>query len=209
MKKILAAALIGASSVSLSAVAQENDISYNYIQAAYGKGEVDVEGYDFDFDVAGLSGSFAITDSLFLRAAYGRAESEMKFLGAKIELDNYEIGLGYRYGLAARTDLVLGASWIRSEAGVDYDEAVLFATNDFANISASESGYSLDAGFRHLLTSQFEVGASIIYSDIADDDGVELSFGALYHFANTFSVGAGYTAGEDSSVWSIGARLNF
>src|SRR5690554_5627022 len=194
MKRILSiGVVVAATGYAGSTLA--NDLSYDYLQIGYITSDAD----GIDVDGAALGGSAKLNDNVFVTAGYSRERSD-RVAGVRAEGDTYNLGLGYRYGLNQQTDLVVGASWVRGEIKLN---------SSFGSASASDNGYLLNAGLRHLLTPQLELGAVVGYSDIFDDDDTSLGLSALYHATQSLSIGLGYSVASDVDGWAVGVRLNF
>jgi hypothetical protein len=196
MKKVLTTGLLSAA-IAFSASAMASDLSYDYVDIGYVNTDA---GYGIEGDGVKLNGSISINDNVYLVAGWSSVEADLS-MGGKIKADTYELGLGYHYGLAARTDLVLGASWLRGEG-----KTTGFR---FGNVDVSDNGYILRAGLRHLLTNTFEVNAVVEHTDIMETGDTGLNLGALYHMAPNVAVGAFYTVGADEDVWGVGLRIKF
>lgn len=195
MRKAFSFGVIIAASAAYAGNTFANDLSYDYLQLSYMATDAD----GIDVDGAALSGSVKLNDNVFVTAGFGHDRSD-RVRGVRAELDSYNLGLGYRYGLSQQTDLVAGASWIRGKVKLN---------SSWGSASETDNGFSLGAGIRHLLTPQFELNAGVNYSDIFDDDDTTLNLGAIFHATAALSVGVGYSVASDVDGWGIGIRLNF
>mgnify|MGYP006299283299 CR=1 FL=1 len=110
MKKLIT--LSALSLLSVAALAEgktETGINYNEVSVGYISQGVDNDGATDTFTGYGISGSFLISDSVFLTGAYNSTNHTYDDLG-KITLSGTKIGLGYRMPLSDTTDLnVLGS----------------------------------------------------------------------------------------------------
>ncbi len=165
------------------------DFSYNYAQVSYdditfsiGSGVVDIDGDGF-----AVSGAFEITPDLFISADYKTYD-----LIAGLDLDIWNIGIGYHRSVNAKTDFVAGLEIGNLEISIlDLDI------------------WSAYAGVRHQLNGKVELGGQVKYVDYDGNDS-DTRFGAnvLYKFKKDLS---GIFALEfgDADVISIGARFEF
>src|SRR5690554_2582064 len=132
MKKAFSIGMCMAIAAAYAGNTFANDLSYNYVQLSYV--ETDVDG--LDMDEASLDGSLKLNDNVFVVAGVAHDRSD-RIGGVRAEVDSYNLGLGYRYGLNQQTDLVAGASWVRGKAELN---------SGFGSVSNSDNGYSLDVG---------------------------------------------------------------
>lgn len=189
MKKITAIFISGILSLTICVSSQAADFSYNFAQVTYddleysiGSGVVTIDGDGF-----AVSGAFEITPDLFISADYKTYD-----MVAGINLDIWDIGMGYHRSLNAKTDFVAGLAMGNIEISfLDFDTLSLYA------------------GVRHQLNDKFELGGTITYIDYDGNDS-DTRFGAnvLYAFKNDLS---GVFALEfgDVDVISLGARFEF
>ncbi|MEX0740578.1 MAG: outer membrane beta-barrel protein [Pseudohongiella sp.] len=192
MKKSVFAIAIAAALGTTTLSAQE--LNYDYIEVGYTA--MDADG--LEVDGIGANFSVSLTDDIFLISSIQDLESDEIF-GAKLDLQTYSVGLGYRAGLSDVTDATFSASWMRGE--ID--------GNNFGLGSYSGTGYDLSVGLRHLLAPQLELAGNVTYSDFEGADGTGLEIGALYHITPVISVGVGYNVADESDGWKAGVRLNF
>lgn len=195
MKKTLSIGICMAIATAYAGNTFANDLSYDYVQLSY----VATDADGLDVDGASLDGSLKLNDNVFVVAGFGHDRSD-RIAGARAELDSYNLGLGYRYGLNQLTDLVASASWVRGKIELN---------SGFGSFSDSDNGFALDVGLRHLLTPQVELNGAVRYTDIFDADDTALNLGALFHATHNLSVGVGYSVASDADGWGVGIRLNF
>jgi len=183
-------ALLGS---SMYANAGPGQFNYNYVEAQYLWTTTDVNGTDFDADIYGIRGSFKLNDTFFLTAgaAYGEVD-----IPVSNGIDVYDIGINARTSLSDKVDAYVGLS-------------VAYAKVKVATFSDSDTGYGVTAGLRFAATDKIELGASVTYLDVFDDNSTALGLTARYKLTDKFSVGAGYTVAEDTTGYGIGIRLDF
>ncbi len=191
--KLLAAAVIAMPVTSFA-----EGLSYNYIEGGYLTLEPDDTNVDFDGFRAKISG--LVSESIYLFGSYATAESD-RVAGAKLSSDTITAGLGWRTALGTATDLNLEAAYVYAESELK-DAGALSGSED-------DNGFGLTAGVRHLFSPNFEMGGSVNYVDIADDDSTSFTANALLHLTPAFSLGGAYTFGDDADGWTVGVRFNF
>ena len=184
-------AMVG--SLLLAAVplaAQAEDMSYRYLQLGYMETEIDSIGPDADG--FGTRGSFAFANNFFVFTEISKQEV------LDIDIDQYAVGLGGHYPLAANLDLVGRIGWAKIEADAG------------GGLAADDDGYLAGVGIRaragdHL---QFEAGViHVDYGDFGDDTGVELA--ARYHFNKNWAAGLEYQSAGDFATTMAAVRYSF
>lgn len=202
--KLKTSALLALLCLPLAATAQyEGRRSHDsngdrYANLSYTLGEVrllaeDPDGGD-DADGIRLGGSALFHPDFFVAGALSAVGSD----GVNgRDTDTIELGLGYRYALSPRADLVAIGGLIR----VDRDYSSRADDDDL--------GPSLTGGARAALTPAIEVGAFANYMQIFGDGDVALRGEGLYHFTPNFSLLAGLGLSDDTREANIGARWNF
>lgn len=194
INKLLAAAVLVMPATSFA-----EGLSYNYIEGGY----LSIEPDDIDVDADGFRAKISglVSETIYLFATYANVESDAFGAGAKVESDTITAGFGLRFELAPNTDL-------NAEVAYVYAESELKNAGALSN-KEDDNGFGLTLGLRHLFSSQFEVGGTVNYVDIADDDATSFTASALYHLTPAFSLGGGYTFGDDADGWTAGIRFNF
>jgi hypothetical protein len=113
------------------------------------------------------------------------------------DADTFELGLGYRYALSPRMDLVGIGGLVRVD-------------RDFGNRGDDDDiGPSLTGGARAVLTDAIEVGAFANYTQVFGDGDLGLRGEGLWHFTPNLSALAGLGLSDDVREVNIGARWNF
>jgi opacity protein-like surface antigen len=200
MKKTLIMTTLLAALGSLPAIAAAQNLSYNYVEGGYLS--VSPDDLSVDADGFGLGASALLSSNIFIFSGYSEMETDrLAPSNAVFNLRSVEAGLGYRMGLGDRTDLNLTGAVVSGK--IKLKNAGLLGGSE------SDTGYSLGAGVRHLLTDQIEINGGVNYTDIFDDDGTSLNAGILFHFTPSLAIGGGYTHTSDSSGWQVGLRFNF
>jgi len=201
MKNLLTKlAISSAFLLSTSVFAQKSPFSYNYVEAGYGFGTIEVLGASFDTTGFGVSGSASLNDSIFLGGSF--TDGQAKLNGVTINQDTWTLGVGARLPAGQSTDFVSTISYINSRLSA---------------LGAAETvtGYGVDIGLRHLVGEKVELSAGVGMSILGDDNErtTDFSAGLRFRVSKEASVGISYTAanadGGDSRTTLISARLEF
>jgi len=175
-----------------SATALAEGPSYSYIQAAYQEIDVDIGGNnDADGDGYGVVGSVAINEDWFVFAGYSSFDLE-----SVVDLDQLELGGGWRAPINSNTDWFVTASYI------DYDLSARGLG------SASEDGFGVGVGIRSMLSPALELYGKVAYEDVGDGD-TTLAGGVWYTVTGNLALGAGVDLGDDITSYGVGIRLYF
>lgn len=157
---------------------------WQYVEGGYT--QLDVDGNDsFDPDGVVISGTHLVTPNVYVTGDYRMTEE------GRFDLDMLTVGAGYRMPINGMTDAYFGAN---------YEELDTSGYN--------ESGYSLNAGVRTMLTRQFELSGEVGYYDVDDGEGT-VKVAANYYFNTDWAVGASYEMIDDLNIMSLTARYSF
>jgi opacity protein-like surface antigen len=181
MKKTLLIALLAAA-LPMSAMASEK--SYTFVDGGY----VNVDG---DADGAYVRGNYQFGQSgVYLTGQFARVEVD----NTSFDVNNYELGLGYRYTLSDRFDLIGEAT--RARIDTDFGDA---------------NGYRASVGTRFDITSNFEGLAQINHYnglDFAADNTATVS--GLYKFGPVWGVNGGIEFdNDDNQIYTLGVSASF
>lgn len=176
----------------LASPVMADGLSYNFIEGAYARVELDDSLVDVDGDGFGIGGSFEINENFFGLASYSTADFDFG-----VDLNQLNAGFGFHTGISPNTDFVATLVYVRAEV-----EAGGFGSID-------ESGWGASAGLRSMVSDRLEVNGAISYVDFGDGDDTSIGGGVLYNFTDTFAVGANIGFGEDTTTYGVNARLYF
>lgn len=190
-KSLLLAALLAAAPIAANA----GELSYNFIEA--GAARVDVDGFD-KMDGFQVRGSFAINPSWYVHGGYGRVNNDD--YGVDLDLEEAQIGAGYRLPLSERADFINELTYVRQEVTVD---------DGLTSDSASASGTRFSTGFRGLLGTQGEGWIKASYTGGSDFDGFSGLIGAQFKFTPNWGVVAEVEADQDITKVMVGVRASF
>jgi Ax21 family sulfation-dependent quorum factor len=181
MKRALFALALAA---ALPMSAQAAERSYSFVELDY----VNVDG---DADGFGVRGAVNFGDSNFY--GLGRYAS-VEVDNTNIDVDSYEVGVGYHHSLTDNADLIAELAYLNNEVvGFDVD------------------GYRLSGGFRGNLAESFEGLAKLNYIDGSDFDGdFTLTLGGQYKFNDTWGLTGEIEFADDSvETYTVGVRASF
>lgn len=180
------------------AAAAQGDSRYRdtgHGRLSYTLGEVRVVARDpdgaGDADGVSIGGSALITPDLFL------AGSATTVGSGNYDEDTLDLGVGMRYAVGPRIDLVGVAGLVFGDRQV--------GNRDFG----SDVGPALTAGLRSPLTPEIEVGAYASYVRLYEDGDLGLRGEGLYHFTPNFSALASLGLTDNERNASLGVRWYF
>ncbi len=179
-RSLLALALVA---IMPFAAHADDKLSYSYVEADY----LNVDG---DADGFGLRGSLEFGDSgLYGFGGYSNVEVD----DFDIDVDTYDLGLGYAHDLSTNTDLIGEVAYLNSEAeGFDVD------------------GWRASAGIRGSFTPDFEGLAKVNYIDGDELDGdFSATLGAQYKFTPMWGITGEVELADDSEAYLLGVRASF
>ena len=192
MKRSLMALALAA---ALPLSAQAAELSYNFVELDYARMNVD-NGGDFEPDGFGLKGSFAFGESFYGFGSYLRGDDAVS--GIDVDLDQTQLGLGYRHAVSDSADFIGELSWINQSVDVE-------GLGD-----ADANGGRVSAGFRGELAKNFEGYAKANYTDGGDFDGdFSGTLGAQVKFNPTWGITGEAEFGSDADVYMLGLRASF
>lgn len=182
MKRSLIALAL-ASLLPLSAQADDK-LSYTYVEGGY----VNVDG---DADGFGVRGSFEFADSGFYGfGGYNTVEID----NTNVDVDTYDIGLGYAHDLSTNTALIAELAYINSDV------------DGFGDID----GYRTSVGLRGSFSENFEGLVKANYVDGSDFSGdFSGTVGAQYKFAQNWGVVGEVEFADGGETYLLGLRASF
>ena len=161
------------------------DISYNYIEGGYSRIEsgVDADGW-------AVNGSAALNDEFHVFGGY----SQNEFDRSNVDLDIFNVGLGYNHALSNRLHLL---------GRVGYE-------NFDTNFTSSTDAWFTEVGARGVLVTNLEGWALAGYED---GDGLDGEFygkiGGLYKFTPRWGLSAEVKLIDGDQQYFVGPRVSF
>lgn len=181
--------------LALTAPAMAEQPSYNFLQAAYQRVEIDLGGIlgDVDGDGYQVGGSFEIGESMYFFADYADA-------GLDFNVDSSQIkaGFGFHHGISANTDFFANLAYVKAEL-------------ELGGIgSADENGYGVAIGVRSNVSDTVELELSVSYVDLGDDiDSTSVDGRFWFDVTDTFALGLGAGVDDDVTTYEAGMRWYF
>lgn len=181
-KTITLLAAFTATTFSLSAMAEKPD--WRYVEGGYTKMDFD-DNESFEPDGLTVNGKYLLNSNWFLNGEYSFFEE------GNFDFNMLTVGAGYRIPVNASTDAYVGANVERVDGDVEDD-----------------TGYSINAGLRSMLTEQVELAGEVGYYDV-DDGEATFKIGANYYITPQWAVGASYKFIDDLDIMQVTARYAF
>ena len=178
-----------------SASVYADGLSYNSVTASYG--QIDFDDFNADGDIISIGFSAEVGESFFVFGDYAVADIEEA--GISADVDMLSAGIGYHMPMSDNVDFVSSLSY-------EYIDITL----PFGLGSVDDNGFGLGAGIRFAASEQVEIAAGLSYVDLSDG-GDETGFSAafLYNFTESFTVGVEGDWTDDTTAYSLGARIYF
>jgi hypothetical protein len=207
MKKMaIAGVMIATFSASYAENSKTNGFSYDYVQGTYAlspiEQNIEESIVSADFEGYNLSVSKALTDNIFVTAAYGSlSTNSIKVDGTTLPIKgtgtSTSFGIGYRMPINDKTDFSIEIQSLEvatkgSLAGVEL-------------ISETDTTTPVTATLRFMVTPEFELQTSYGY----DDGDSVYTIGGGFSVNKQIAVVGGYSKVEGGSSTSIGLRYNF
>ncbi|WP_170113423.1 outer membrane beta-barrel protein [Ahniella affigens] len=191
MKRVILGALLA---LPLSAMASE-DLSYSYL--GLGATYADPNGFSGE-NGYGAEASGAFHDNWHVFGSFQTYEFG-DGVGA-VDVDQWNIGLGYNVGLTDNMDLVAGVSYERAE--VDYNDGIFTG-------STGEDGYGVRVGVRNAFNAHFEGAAGLKYTNFDGSNSTSVYVSGQYKFNDTWGITGEVEANDDGHTIFLGPRLSF
>ncbi|MEM7610849.1 MAG: outer membrane beta-barrel protein [Pseudomonadota bacterium] len=189
-KPILLAALGALAINAAPALAEGPD--YDYLEFRYAETELDAGSFDVEGDGFVANGSFEFAETVHLFVGYDTLEFD-----DNVELDTLILGAGLAVPLSNRTDLVFRGGFVDAS----------FETPFFED---DDDGYFMSAGVRSMVTPDIELYGDWRRIDL-DNSGDEnaTTIGGDFFVTDTLAVGPSITWIDDTTTWTLGAKLYF
>ena len=182
--------------VSGGASADNNRLSYAYLELRYAESEVEVnDGFD-EVDVDGdgfvLNGFVEVGGAFHLFANYDRLEFD-----DNVDISTTVYGGGFNFSISPSTDLVLrlGFADARFETPFFEDE---------------DDGLFTSVGIRTMLHEDIELYGSLanLSLDNAEDEEIA-TVGIDFFLTDALALGPWVQVIDDTTTWTIGAKVYF
>ncbi|MGH8075850.1 MAG: diffusible signal factor-reguated Ax21 family protein [Lysobacter sp.] len=192
-RSLIALSLLSALTLGATASAAEG-VSYNYVEGGYIATDTDAG----DADGWALNGSAAIAPNFHIFGGYsGQKTDDFTVAGVNFEgvdVDQWRAGLGYNHEISPAADLVTRVAYEKAEV----------------DGGGTADGYSVEAGVRGALASNFEGYAMAGYEDGKDFDGDFYGrVGAQVKFNPTWGISGDVKFADGDTQYFIGPRITF
>jgi len=178
----------------LAAPAMAAEPSYNFVAAGYQSIDIDdvAPGINVDGDGFGIGGSFELNDSFHVFASYGTADFDFG-----VDLDELQLGVGYRMPMSDKADFIISAAWVQAEVSA-------------LGFSVDDDGFGASLGVRGYVNEKFELAGNVSYVDFGDGgDDTSVGGAARYHLMPNLALELGADFADDITTYGIGVRLYF
>lgn len=192
-RSLIALTLLAALPFAASAA---EGVSYTYVEGGYIATDTDAG----DADGWAIRGSGAIAPNFHLFGEFDQQEID----NTNFDVDHFRVGVGYNHEVAPKVDLLTRVAYEGYDAGRDV----------FGNELDSD-GYSVEAGVRAGLATNFEGYALAGWEDGEDFDGNDAEgdfygrVGAQVKFNQQWGVSGEVKFGDDYTQWFIGPRVSW
>ncbi len=157
---------------------------WRYVEGGYTQLDFD-NNESFEPDGLAIESKYLLNQNVYLNGEY-RFFEENSF-----DFDMLTVGAGYRMPLNATTDAYFGANLERVDLDGDDD-----------------TGYSLSAGVRSMITEQVELMGEVGYYDV-DDGEATVKVGGQYYITPQWAFGASYEMIDEIDIMQVTARYSF
>lgn len=163
-------------------------VSYNYVEAGYAATNLSDGLPDADGFAARASVAFHPNFHVF------GDFSNQEFDNSRIDVDQWRVGLGYNHEISPRADLLTRVAYNKTDLGYFGDA----------------DGWSVEAGARGVLASNFEGYALAGYEDGDQVDGDFYGrLGATVKFNQNWGLNGDVKFSDGDTAWFIGPRFTW
>lgn len=192
-RSLIALTVLSALTLGTAASAAEG-VSYNYVEGGYIATDTDAG----DADGWALSGSGAIAPNFHIFGGYsGQKTDDFNVAGVNfdgVDVDQWRAGIGYNHEISPAADLITRVAYEKAEV----------------EGGGTGDGYSVEAGVRGALASNFEGYALAGYEDGKDFEGDFYGrVGALVKFNPTWGISGDVKFADGDTQYFIGPRITF
>lgn len=206
-KTLLVTALLALS--PLTAVAAPKAPSYTYVEAGWTQVQVNDDLLDDPkLDGGYIRGSYAIGLQAYVFGAWSKVSKSygLQDGSLKLELDQPELGIGYRLPMSDRVDFTADIAWVRQNAEARLKQRGFDDIREKDHFNAGRA----TLGLRAMPTSNTEVWLKGGYLDGSDMDGSWVGVvGGQVKFTPTWGLVGEVQVIEDVTQFSAGVRASF
>jgi hypothetical protein len=175
-----------------SATAAAQELSYNYVQGAYGSVDLDDSSFSSDGDGLGIGGSMIINENFHITGEYQTADMDFG-----VDLNLLEVNLGYHTTVSENLDFVAQVGYLDLEV----DAA--------GPISADDDAFLIGGGVRAAMNENSEIYGGLDYVDFDQGDGeMRANAGFLIGLTDKLDVGLKASFWDDVTIYQVHLRYN-
>ena len=171
-------------------------VSYDFGELIIG--EIDYDDTILDAQYIAGGGEVSINENVFMSIYFQSAIiDEDNFFGLDVYgvERQFIVGVGYHTPISDKCDFVVSGSLIFDWVEVDVEG---FESDD------DDTGFSLNAGVRAVPTPGLDLGLSLSYVDLYDDDYTSVNASLKYFFNDgKFGIGAVYQTSSDFDLMGV------
>ncbi|HYQ22392.1 outer membrane beta-barrel protein [Stenotrophomonas sp.] len=206
-KTLFATALLALS--PLTALAANKGPSYTYVEAGWTQTRVSDDLLDDPkLDGGYIRGSYAIGLQAYVFGAWSTVSKSYRSDGAdlKLELNQPELGVGYRLPISDRVDFTADIAWVRQNAEARLKQEGFDTLRQKDHFNAGRA----TLGVRTAPTSNSELWVKGGYLDGSDMDGTWVGVvGGQFKFTPNWGLVGEVQVVEDITQLSAGVRATF
>lgn len=195
MKKFIKLSLLAAATLTATQAFAASP-KWDFVELEYV--QVNIDDSSLEPSGLGLTGSKLLSDNVFLTGSYIATTDDIG--GVDIDLDQFDLGIGYKYAMSEQTDWYASLSYVSIEAE---------ASAGFASSNIDEDGFGIATGIRSMLTDEIEVGVDVSYVDIDEDDETTVTLEGTYYVTEAIGLNLGYGISSDANTLNLGVRFAF
>ncbi|MGB0834068.1 MAG: outer membrane beta-barrel protein [Psychrobium sp.] len=185
MKKLLiSTALVFASTPLLATESPQ----WNTASISYQKTDAD----DADFRGFALDGTVLVNENVYLTGDASSTSDDVR--GLDIDYRRFSLGVGYQFAVNETTDFF---------TQLTYEDLSLKASRNNDYLEIDGNGYGVTAGLRSMYYDRVEMLGSVGFVEIENDEELEFTIGAKYHFNDQFSAGVEYNKLDEFRTTSL------
>lgn len=187
--------VLAALAAALPFATHADTMDYSYVELGYVDSELD--DFDADGDGFALRGSLSVHENVFVFAGYQDVsfDPDARF-APDIDITSFQVGVGGRYPLAPKIDLVGKFGIVKAEL-------------DAGSLDEDEDGFTFGVRVRGEVMPKLELEGGLEYIDVDDvADDTALVVQGRYFFLDNFAGGVSLSFG-DADTFGLEARLTF
>ena len=178
------------------------DISFDYIEATFISDTIDLNGSRDDVEGSGIGFSLSLEFAPAFAMTLAVAATTFRNFQS-IDVDSSKmtsLGVTVHSSVASGTDIFGNVSAVMAET-----------TADVGGVSVNDDdiGATISIGVRHLLTDRLEVELGVSQVKVFGYTFNSYKADARFFLRKKFSVGLGYSSGDEVDALFLNARVNF